>query len=62
MPRQPTPRSSSARPADLPPTGATAAPVALDAIDRRLLALLAEDGRRSYTDLAQDVGLSAPSV
>jgi Lrp/AsnC family leucine-responsive transcriptional regulator len=36
--------------------------VTLDAIDRRLLALLADDGRRSYADLAQAVGLSAPSV
>jgi Lrp/AsnC family leucine-responsive transcriptional regulator len=34
----------------------------LDAIDYRLLALLAEDARRSYADLAQDVGLSPPSV
>lgn len=67
--RDPDRRPSSralARPADRssdgPSAGATASPANLDAIDRRLLALLAEDGRRSYTDLAQDVGLSAPSV
>ena len=35
---------------------------ALDDVDRRLLALLASDGRRSYADLAHEVGLSAPSV
>jgi Lrp/AsnC family leucine-responsive transcriptional regulator len=34
----------------------------LDEIDRRLLTLLAEDGRRSYADLAHEVRLSAPSV
>src|SRR5437899_3226033 len=34
----------------------------LDDIDRRLLSLLADDGRRSYADLAHEVGLSAPSV
>ena len=34
----------------------------MDAIDRQILTLLAEDGRRSYTDLAQSVGLSPPSV
>jgi len=31
-------------------------------VDRRLLQMLAEDARRSYADLAQDVGLTAPSV
>jgi len=41
-----------------PPGGA----VSLDAVDRHLLALLANDGRRSYADLAHEVGLSAPSV
>ena len=34
----------------------------LDAIDVRLLALLQEDGRRSFAELGGDVGLSAPSV
>ncbi|MCC7369753.1 MAG: Lrp/AsnC family transcriptional regulator [Chloroflexi bacterium] len=58
MPRQPAPRSSTAGAADDRP----AAPVALDPTDRRLLALLSEDGRRSYAELAQAVGLSAPSV
>ena len=63
VPRQQTARSSStsgpdARPAAASPT----APVALDAIDRRLLALLSEDGHRSYAELAQVIGLSAPSV
>jgi Lrp/AsnC family leucine-responsive transcriptional regulator len=55
-------RSAPADRADRPAPPSSAAPVALDAIDRRLLALLANDGRRSYADLAQAVGLSAPSV
>ena len=31
-------------------------------MDRKILALLVEDGRRSYGDMAAHVGLSAPSV
>jgi Lrp/AsnC family transcriptional regulator, leucine-responsive regulatory protein len=69
MPRQPTVRPSAAadrrpaeRLADRAVAPGSAGPVALDTIDRRLLTLLAEDGRRSYADLAQAVGLSAPSV
>lgn len=38
------------------------APVALDDLDRALLRLLAEDGRRSYADLARDTGLSTSAV
>ena len=34
----------------------------LDAIDRALLRLLAEDGRTAIADLAREVGLSAPST
>ncbi|EFQ81823.1 transcriptional regulator, AsnC family [Aeromicrobium marinum DSM 15272] len=34
----------------------------MDAIDERLLALLVEDGRASYTVLGDRVGLSAPAV
>ena len=34
----------------------------LDAVDRRLLALLVRDGRRTYTDLAKDTGLSTSAV
>lgn len=34
----------------------------LDDIDRHLLRLLAQDARRPYSDLAGEVGLSAPSV
>lgn len=34
----------------------------LDETDRRLLRLLLEDGRRPYSDLAEEVGLSAPAV
>ena len=59
VPRHQTARSTSTGDPD---ARATPGPVALDAIDRRLLALLAEDGRRSYADLGQAVGLSAPSV
>jgi Lrp/AsnC family leucine-responsive transcriptional regulator len=67
VPRQQSVRSPSAQAAEQHPAeraapAASAAPVTLDTIDRRLLALLAEDGRRSYADLAQEVGLSAPSV
>jgi Lrp/AsnC family leucine-responsive transcriptional regulator len=34
----------------------------LDDVDRQVLRLLAEDGRRSYTDLARDTGLSTSAV
>jgi Lrp/AsnC family leucine-responsive transcriptional regulator len=34
----------------------------LDDTDRRILELLAEDARRPYSDIADDVGLSAPAV
>jgi Lrp/AsnC family leucine-responsive transcriptional regulator len=34
----------------------------LDAVDRQLLRLLVDDGRRSYTDLAKDTGLSTSAV
>ncbi|MCU1589009.1 MAG: transcriptional regulator, AsnC family [Frankiales bacterium] len=34
----------------------------LDDVDRHVLRLLAEDGRRSYTDLAKDTGLSTSAV
>jgi DNA-binding Lrp family transcriptional regulator len=34
----------------------------MDAVDRKILALLVEDGRRTYDDVAQRVKLSAPSV
>ena len=34
----------------------------MDAIDRKILSLLVEDGRRTYDDIAQRVSLSAPSV
>ena len=33
-----------------------------DGVDRQLLKLLATDGRRSYTDLAKDTGLSTSAV
>ncbi len=36
--------------------------VPLDDVDRRLLDLLAGDGRRSYADLARDTGLSTSAV
>ena len=34
----------------------------MDALDRKILALLIEDGRRTYDDIAGRVSLSAPSV
>ena len=34
----------------------------LDALDRRLLELLVEDGRRSYADLARETGLSTSAA
>jgi Lrp/AsnC family transcriptional regulator, leucine-responsive regulatory protein len=34
----------------------------LDDVDRQVLRLLATDGRRSYTDLAKDTGLSTSAV
>jgi Lrp/AsnC family leucine-responsive transcriptional regulator len=36
--------------------------VPLDDLDRSLLRLLADDGRRSYADLARDTGLSTSAV
>lgn len=33
-----------------------------DAIDRKILAILREDGRASHAAIAKDVGLSAPAV
>ena len=36
--------------------------LALDDIDKELIRALQTDGRRSYADLASDVGLSAPAV
>ncbi|NIF76796.1 Lrp/AsnC family transcriptional regulator [Paraburkholderia sp. Cy-641] len=41
---------------------ASAAPVALDATDRLLLAALAQDARQPVSELARQVGLSAPST
>ena len=38
------------------------APRPLDAFDRRILAALVEDARRSYADIGGQVGLSAPAV
>ena len=35
---------------------------ALDDLDQHLLRLLVQDGRRSYTDLAKDTGLSTSAV
>jgi Lrp/AsnC family transcriptional regulator for asnA, asnC and gidA len=37
-------------------------PVALDEIDKRLIEALQQDGRRPYTQLAQEVGLSEAAV
>lgn len=34
----------------------------MDDVDRQILALLAEDGRRTFDDIAQRVALSAPAV
>ena len=36
--------------------------MAIDDLDRRILALLVEDGRRTYDDIARQVSLSAPAV
>ena len=36
--------------------------IELDALDQQLIALLVEDGRRSYADLARDTGLSTSAV
>jgi Lrp/AsnC family leucine-responsive transcriptional regulator len=34
----------------------------MDAVDRKILSLLVEDGRRTYDDIGSRVSLSAPSV
>jgi Lrp/AsnC family leucine-responsive transcriptional regulator len=39
-----------------------AAKTELDAIDRRILRILAQDGRQSYQAIADEVGLSRPAV
>ena len=39
-----------------------AAKTELDAIDRRILRLLSQDGRSSYQAIADEVGLSRPAV
>ncbi|MDR3099136.1 MAG: Lrp/AsnC family transcriptional regulator [Paraburkholderia sp.] len=41
---------------------AAPSPAPLDEIDRALLAALAEDGRASVSELARQIGLSAPST
>ena len=51
--------SSSNSAADAP---SGAAPVAAPDVDRALLSALARDGRASYTDLAEKVGLSVSAV
>ena len=38
------------------------APVSLDAVDKRLIEALQHDGRRPYTQLAHEVGLSEAAV
>jgi Lrp/AsnC family leucine-responsive transcriptional regulator len=53
---------ATGQPDERPAVPSPGTPSVLDEIDRRLLTLLAEDGRRSYADLAHEVGLSAPSV
>src|SRR3954453_23895607 len=50
--------SSSNSPADAP----TGAPAVAPDVDRALLSALARDGRASYTDLAELVGLSVSAV
>jgi Lrp/AsnC family transcriptional regulator for asnA, asnC and gidA len=37
-------------------------PIALDEVDKRLIEVLQQDGRRPYTQLAQEVGLSEAAV
>jgi Lrp/AsnC family transcriptional regulator for asnA, asnC and gidA len=50
----PGPKPSSSAP--------LAAPLALDDVDKQLIEALQRDGRRPYTQLAQDVGLSEAAV
>lgn len=45
-----------------PPIGVRNDRGPLDAVDRRLLALLGEDARTSVAELARQVGMSAPAV
>src|SRR5207249_6322249 len=44
------------------PVPETTPPVALDDVDKRLIEALQHDGRRPYTQLAQEVGLSEAAV
>jgi Lrp/AsnC family transcriptional regulator, leucine-responsive regulatory protein len=43
-------------------TGICAIILRMDAVDERILALLLEDGRRTYGDIGERVRLTAPSV
>ncbi|HEV3055093.1 MAG TPA: Lrp/AsnC family transcriptional regulator [Solirubrobacteraceae bacterium] len=36
--------------------------LSIDEVDRKILALLVDDGRRTYDDIARQVALSAPAV
>jgi Lrp/AsnC family leucine-responsive transcriptional regulator len=54
--------SSSSSPADPGPTSSGGGPVTSGDVDRALLAALARDGRASYTELAERVGLSVSAV
>lgn len=53
------PAASSERPSQMPaPKGSQRQDVNLDAIDRKILSMLRDEGRMSINDLAQHVGLS----
>lgn len=60
----PTRSSPPPHPGGLPGlnVGAGSMPAGLDAIDRRILRLLREDGRISHAAVAKSVGLSGPAV
>lgn len=57
MPRKPPPLSSLADVTAPPP-----APVAIDAVDRQLLALLARDSRVSQRALSRELRMSPPAI
>ena len=56
------PKNPTAKNADRSPVELVAVPGSLDAIDRRIIALLQHDGRRPYGAIADEVGLSEAGV
>lgn len=62
MPAAKAPRKGRSGVERLAPDPASGGPAALDHLDRRIITLLQEDGRRAYGAIAAEVGLSEAAV